>query len=205
MLLCRRHFLISSTGACRCLHLSQHIDTHLVDLAFFMLLCLAGDDTAIDVKDMQLQQQDNGCGAEEPAGLPNAANAAADAVAVIRSHQEAPPLSAPAPNKLSVSSKEAAGAAAAKGWEQMYDAADEAAEEAAAGADNDAAGMNGSSGAVAMMKLEGGASEGGTSQQSGLPLDAEGNLPFFLLDAYENQEGRLGDCMPLGFGSGGKA
>ena len=73
---------------------------------------------------------------------------------------------------------------AAGGWAAMYGVEEE--DEAAGGGGAAAAEWDVSPAPTA--KAEEGGSDGG-----GLPLDAEGSLPFFFLDAFENMDGRPGE------------
>ena len=68
---------------------------------------------------------------------------------------------------------------AAGGWAAMYGAEED---------DGGAAAAEWDVSPAPTAKAEEGGSDGG-----GLPLDAEGSLPFFFLDAFENMDGRPGE------------
>lgn len=68
----------------------------------------------------------------------------------------------------------------AGGWAEMFNDADGSAEEEFA--------VPIDWGTSPAPKVEEGTTTGG------LPVDADGSLPFFFIDAYENMDGRPGEC-----------
>jgi hypothetical protein len=89
-----------------------------------------------------------------------------------------PPAAAP---KVQVPEEEEGPAC---GWAAMYDGTAEG-----GGGDDDSMAPEGD-----VKQEDGDAAAAAAVGQQGLPLDAEGVLPFFFLDAYENMDGRPGEA-----------
>ena len=96
-----------------------------------------------------------------------------------------PPPTAAAAAATTTPEAPAEGGPAAGGWAAMYGAEDDG------GAGGGAAAAEWDVSPAPAAKAEDGGSEGGAG--GGLPLDAEGSLPFFFLDAFENMDGRPGE------------